>query len=343
MPRRKPKEAVDLFVEPKVLDAPVVRDLVPFDARLDADQLQMALQGINQGSNELEIIELITHRSNRQRQDIAAVFAAVYDQDLVDYLKVALGLHMENVITALFLLPDVYDAVALHEALEGELADEATLVEIVCTRSNAELLALRDAYTTLYQRDLVSDFHCKSDGDFRRLLMSIILGIRDEDPDETIDPIQLRDQARMEAQLLFEPISEKLSAVQFSSTFVLMFSNPSHLQLRYTFREFEKIVKMETEKVISRFVTSNVAYPLLALVRIAKNKNAYFADLLFQALQNSAVDEKRLIRLIVSRSEKDLGNIKTEFQNAYRISMDTAISGDNSYSYRSVLSALIRD
>ena len=34
------------------------------------------------------------------------------------FLKLALGLPMENVITALFLLPDVYDAVTLHEALE---------------------------------------------------------------------------------------------------------------------------------------------------------------------------------------------------------------------------------
>ena len=95
--------------------------------------------------------------------------------------------------------------------------------------------------------------------------MAELQGIRDEDPNETIDVAQLRNQAKMEAQLLFEPISEKLSASQFSSTFVLMFSNPSHLQLRYTFREFEKIVKMETEAVISRFVTDRVSYPLLSL------------------------------------------------------------------------------
>ena len=63
----------------------------------------------------------------------------------------------------------------------------------------------------------------------------------------------------------------------------------------------------------------------LCAVRIAKNKNAYFADLLFQALQNYAKEEKRVIRLIVSRSEKDLENIKAEFQNAYRLSLDTAI------------------
>jgi hypothetical protein len=36
----------------------------------------------------------------------------------VDFLKVGLGMHLENVITALFLLPDVYDAMTLHEALE---------------------------------------------------------------------------------------------------------------------------------------------------------------------------------------------------------------------------------
>ena len=50
MPRKKQKtEPTVEAVEAKILDVPTVRDLVPFDARCDADQLQMALQGVGQG------------------------------------------------------------------------------------------------------------------------------------------------------------------------------------------------------------------------------------------------------------------------------------------------------
>lgn len=158
----------------------------------------------------------------------------------------------------------------------------------------------------------------------------------------------------MEAQLLYEPISEKLPSAQLASTFVIMLANPSYPQLKHTLREFEKLVKTDTEKIINRSLTGSVAVALLALgewqrqliarlsglseyaeacnfscpiiVRIAKNKEGFFADQLYRALQGMGRDDKHLVRLIVSRSEKDLGSIKAEFEKQYKISLDTLIT-----------------
>jgi hypothetical protein len=193
----------------------------------------------------------------------------------------------------------------------------------------------------LYERDVVEDFTCKSSGDFRRLLMAIVLGIREES-DEAANPSHLKDQAKMEAQLLYEPIQEKLPASQLASTFIIMFANPSYLQLRHTLREFEKLVKTETEKIISRNLTGGVAMALLALVRIAKNKDGFFADQLYKTLQGVASEDKRLMRLIISRSEKDLAGIKSEFEKQYKIGLHALITSDNSYGYRSVLASMVQ-
>ncbi|GAU99539.1 hypothetical protein RvY_10528 [Ramazzottius varieornatus] len=338
MPPRKSRKVPDILFEAKLPDIPIVKDICPFDAKSDANFLWMALQG---GDRELEVVEVLTHRSNRQRQEIAASFLECYGQDLLGLLKMQMGDHMHDVFNALFLLPEVHDAVSIHEAIQGNLPDEETLLEIICTRTNAELEALRDAYTTLYQRDLVEDVTSKSSGDFRRLMMAIALGIRDEDTSDATDPIQLKDQARLEAQLLLEPISEKLPASQVASTFVIMLANPSYAQLRMTLKEFERVAKAETEKIISRSIPPDISPALLTIVRIAKSKEGFFAENLQKALRSEGQD-KRLIRLIVSRSEKDLGNIRDEFQKLYNTSLDTVITGENICNYRSVLAAMIR-
>ncbi|XP_055337315.1 annexin A7-like [Paramacrobiotus metropolitanus] len=322
-------------------DVPMIKDFDLFDPKTDADLIQMALQSRMHGSWEILVIDILTHRSNRQRQQIVLAYAETYGQDLVEVLKNELGSQMEDVVTAMFLTPDVYDAVALHEALEGNVLDEEALIEIIFTRTNPELLALRDAYATLYDRDLVEDFTCKSSGDFQRLLLAIALGIRDE-VDEAADPIQILDQAKLEAQLLYEPIAEKLPTSQFASTFIIILANPSFPQLRITLSEFEKLVKMDTERIINRSLNGNLALALLALVRITKNKEGFFAEQLYRALQGFGRDDKRLIRLVVSRSEKDLASIKTEFEKQYKIGLDTVITGDNSYGYRSVLASIVR-
>lgn len=50
----------------------------------------------------------------------------------------------------------------------------------MCTRTNAEIEAIKAAYHQLYQRDLENDFISETSGHFRRMLVSLVQGNRSE-------------------------------------------------------------------------------------------------------------------------------------------------------------------
>ena len=67
-------------------------------------------------------------------------------QDLVDDLKSELSGDFEKTVLALMMTPGEYLASEVKRAIKGLGTDEAVLVEVLCTRTNEEMTALKEAY-----------------------------------------------------------------------------------------------------------------------------------------------------------------------------------------------------
>lgn len=67
-------------------------------------------------------------------------------------------------------------------------------------------------------------------------------------------------------------------------------------------------------------------YFLLEIVRYSRNKAAYFAARFFVSIAGAGTADRDLRRLVVSRCETDLGNIKIEYQNIYSVPLSTAVA-----------------
>lgn len=61
-------------------------------------------------------------------------------------------------------------------------------------------------------------------------------------------------------------------------------------------------------------------------VKIVRNKPGFFAELLYQSMEGPDASHKTLIRLLVTRCETDLGNIKQEFQRMYGVPLAVMLS-----------------
>ncbi|KTG02687.1 hypothetical protein cypCar_00020929, partial [Cyprinus carpio] len=58
--------------------------------------------------------------------------------------------------------------------LQGLGTDEESLIEIVCSRSNAELMEIKRVYKELFKKDLEKDVCGDTSGDFAKLLLALV-------------------------------------------------------------------------------------------------------------------------------------------------------------------------
>lgn len=77
------------------------------------------------------------------------------------------------------------------------------------------------------------------------------------------------------------------------------------------------------------------------LVEYVQCPITFYAKRLYKAMHGPGTNDSALIRLIVSRSEIDLGTIKKEFEKLYDKTLVSYVKSDTSGDYRRALVALI--
>ena len=76
--------------------------------------------------------------------------------------------------------------------MKGIGTDEEALIEIICTKSNEQLEAIKECYSDVIGRDLESDIESETRGDFKRLLIAVLQAQREEPDDVDEDAAQVR-------------------------------------------------------------------------------------------------------------------------------------------------------
>lgn len=310
---------------------PTVLGVDDFNADEDAAALRGAMKGL--GTDEEAIIEVLTSRSNQQRLAIADAYQREYDRDIIEDLKSELGGNFEDVIVALMRSPEEYLCKELHHAMSGMGTNEDTLVEILCTRPKNEIAQLVAAYESMYERPLAEHMCSETSGDFRRLLTLIVTGARDDD--EGVDV----DRAHQSAQELFEAGEGRFGTDE--AAFNKILAHESFSQLRQIFEEYKTISGCTIEQAIKAEIGGELADAISAIVECVQDISRWYATRLRKAMHGIGTDDRTLIRIIVSRSEIDLGDIKAQYEALYNKTLESEVRGETSGDYKRALVALI--
>ncbi|XP_063817591.1 annexin A7 isoform X2 [Pseudophryne corroboree] len=304
-----------------------IRAAANFDALGDAEKLRKAMKGF--GTDEQTIIDVVSNRSNDQRQKIKAAFKTAYGKDLIKDLKSELSGNVEELIIALFMPPTYYDAWSLYHAMKGAGTQERVLIEILCTRTNNEIKSIVACYKAEFGRDIEKDIRSDTSGHFERLLVSMCQGNRDENPNVNMQ------QAEQDAQRLYQAGEGKLGTDE--SSFNLVLASRSFPQLKAVAEAYARISKRDLLGTIGREFSGYIEDGLKAVLQCALNRPAFFAERLYKAMKGAGTDDSALIRIIVTRSEIDLVQIKQAFTQMYQKTLATMISSDTSGDYRRLL------
>jgi len=317
---------------PTMNNTPSIRPVPSFNPNADAETLRKAMKGF--GCNNDKVVAVLCQRSNWQRQEIAKAFKVMYGKDLIHDLKAELHGDFEDLILALLEPPARFDAYQLHKAIAGIGTKESVLIEIMTTRTNAQIHELKHVYQQMYRRSLEQDLIGDTSGHFQRLLVSLCAGGRDES--NHTDSLK----ANQDARQLYRAGEQRLGTDE--SCFNAILASQNHAQLRLVFEEYQKITKHSIEKAIESEFSSDIRDGLLAIVKCIRSRPSYFAELLNNSMKGFGTRDTDLIRLVVTRAEIDLRDIRDAYQRMYKTALESAIKGDCSGAYKDGLIALVK-
>uniref|UniRef100_A0A8C7Y5P6 Annexin n=1 Tax=Oryzias sinensis TaxID=183150 RepID=A0A8C7Y5P6_9TELE len=293
----------------------------------DAQKLREAMKGA--GTDEAAIIKVLAHRTIAQRQRIKLAYKQTVGKDLAEDLSSELSGHFQSVVLGLLMPVPVYDAYELKAAMKGAGTEEACLIDILASRSNSEMNAINEVYKKEYGKTLEDAVCGDTSGMFQRVLVSLLTAGRDES-DKVDEALAVKD-----AKDIFEAGEARWGTDEVKFLTVLCVRNRNHL-LR-VFDEYKKISKRDIEDSIKREMSGSLEDVFLAIVKCLRSKPAFFAERLYKSMKGLGTTDSVLIRIMVSRAEIDMLDIKEHFLKMYGKSLHSFIKGDTSGDYRKIL------
>ncbi|KAI7801722.1 annexin A5, partial [Triplophysa rosa] len=302
-----------------------VKPFVNFNAKQDAELLRKAMKGI--GTDEDTVLMLLTSRSNDQRQEIKAAYKKAFGKDLEKDLRSELGGKLEDLIVALMSPPTIYDSNELHKAIKGAGTEDKVLIEILASRTCDEIKDIIKAYKKEHGGKLEKDIMGDTSGHYQKMLVILLQAKREEGVDES--------RVEKDAKELFAAGEQKVGTDE--EKFINILGNRSAEHLRKVFDAYKKIAGCDIEESLTDECTGNLEALLLALVKCAKSVPGYFAESLRESMRRAGTDDKTLIRLMVSRSEQDMLDIRAAYKKKYGESLYCTIQEDTDGDYQKAL------
>ena len=285
------------------------------------------------GTDEKAIISIIAKRSNPQRVEIKTKFKVLFGKDLIRDLKSELSGNFEEAVVALFEPSLDYNCRCLRYAMKGVGTDEEALIEILTTKSNEEINEIKQRYKVMYSRDLEKDLVSETSGHFKRLLVSLCAAARETNT--VVDQAK----AEKEAKDLHDAGEKRWGTDE--SRFNQVLGLRSFPQLRATFDAYHRIAHRDIVSSINREMSGDLKMGMQAVIRVVQSPPAFFAERLYRSMKGAGTDDNTLVRIVVSRCEVDMFEIKEEFMKLYKKSLSTMIKGDTSGDYKRLLIALV--
>uniref|UniRef100_A0A669BSZ5 Annexin n=1 Tax=Oreochromis niloticus TaxID=8128 RepID=A0A669BSZ5_ORENI len=304
-----------------------IADASDFDPTADAEALYNAMKGI--GSDKEAILDLVTSRSNAQRQEVIAAYKSNFGQDLIDDLKYELTGKFERLIVSLMRTPAYHDAKEIHDAIKGTGTNERCLIEVLASRNNKQIHDMVAAYKDAYGRDLEEDVIADTSGHFKKMLVVLLQGTRDESGVVDADLVQ------QDAQDLYAAGEEQWGTDE--AKFIMILGNRSVTHLRMVFDEYEKIAEMSIEDSIKNELSGDFERLMLAVVQCIRSIPMFFAKRLYKSMKGLGTADNTLIRIMISRSEIDMLDIRECFRLRYEKSLYNMIKDDTSGDYKRTL------
>lgn len=299
----------------------------------DCKALHTAFYGF--GTDEKAIIRTLGRRNAAQRKQIRDTYHHLYNRSLIDDLVSELSGDFGKAVILWIYDPAERDAHLVNEALKSRrksIIELQVLVEIACATSPHHLLAVRQAYCTLFDCSLEEDIIEKVPLPLQKILVSLVSSYR---YDKAVVDSAI---ANIEAVKLHEAIEAKKLD---DDDFIRVLSTRNLFQLKETFKIYRSNYGKSIDKDIMDCGKGIHESVIKVVIWCIDCPEKHFAEVVRAAIVGLGTDEDSLTRAILARAEIDMIKVKEEYGKANKCSLEDAVIGDTSWDYKDFLLTLL--
>lgn len=308
-----------------------------FNAEADAEVLHKAMKG--RGTDEDAIIEVLAHRSLKQRQEIERVYKSMYGLDLKEMLRKELSGYFRLAVLYSFYDKAHVNAMSLYRAMKGLGTDEGILIDVLCSSTNEEIMELREAYDdilkeerqNLARRSLEQDVMHDVSGDFKRLLVAILQGKRRK----TFD----KEDIVSDCESLYKAGEGQRGTDE--SVFTRVFATCPWEELVGIAAVYLEAVGNDLFTSIEKETSGDYRDALLTILKTALNRERFYAEVLHRSMKGIGTHDENLTRMIMAHCDTDLESIKQEFYEMYDTRLEDMVRDETSGDQRKFLMAIL--
>ena len=264
----------------------------------DAEEIHNSLENKEIG----KVVEIICSKTNEQRIKIADAYISNFGVDLQKDIESKLSGNVKNLVLGCLLTPVDFDAGEINRAIKGVGTDEELLSEIIATRSSSHLSQVKDRYQELYGENLDKAIIGDTSSYYQKILIAIINGKRSENPYPNTQKMK--------------EIVEKLKGGEDGKYqkdfFVQSFATCSYGEIIIICRLFEKTYKQNILDVIKKEIGGDAYDFFKIFLHYISNSGSFFAEKLH------SFKEQDLNRILISRSEVNMDEIREAYKELYK-------------------------
>lgn len=259
---------------------------------------------------EQVLIDIMAQRTYQQRQKILTAFNKTYNKNLiVELQKYFSGKnYFDDTINLLFTNPIDNDCQTLHTAIKGITRDLETITEIITTRPSFMLKQIAQKYPELFKgKELSKEIESCSSGMIRKILLSLLENNRSQNNSPNLEECQEKAE-----KLKHEGVKRWEGNNSF---FIKIFTTNSHMEIAFISRLFHKMMGFTILQGINNEYSGDTKKFLTTFIFALLSPSEYFASKMNKAI--SGKNEKIIIRILISRKEIDMEEIKQYYLQIY--------------------------
>ena len=293
----------------------------------DAAALRKAMKGI--GTDEKAIIKIIANRTNRERLAMIESFKRQFNRDLIKDLKSELSGKFEDATLALFKDPIEYDCYSLNKAMKGAGTNEDTLIEILASRPNYYINQIKERYKILFGKTLEEHLSSELSGDLKKVMLTLTSAQRSTN----VNPD--RNDCTNKVEQLYKAGEKRLGTDEKVFYDILTKASPEEIKLMNEI--YTQKYKHGLLKAIEEEFSGDLKKLLKTMICVSLDPSEYFATRINYAIKGAGTKDALLIRILVTRDELDMPQIKAAYKRLYNKDMVQAIEKDTSGDYKRLL------